>query len=177
MRYTVTKRERMPMSQNTAVVVGINYDKFPRSINAKQQRTRLQALHYAEADATEMAEALRQAGYNVREVIGPAATRAAILDAITTQRTAAGRDGLLLFHFSGHGDAEDDTAYLLPVDADPARLNINGISYHELLETALSPKKIERAVALIDCCHSGHAAGMRGGAIPADPAFLAEAQK
>ncbi len=166
------------MGQRTAVVVGINYDKFPRGINAKQrQRAGLQRLSYAEDDAAEMAEALRQAGYDVQVLLGPAATRAAILDTITKQRIVAGRDGLLLFHFSGHGDAEDDTAYLLPVDADPTRLNINGISYHELLETALSSKKIERAVALIDCCHSGHAAGMRGGAIPADPAFLADAQK
>src|SRR4051794_37294383 len=98
--------KRTTMGQRTAVVVGINYDKFPKGINAQQrQRAGLQPLHYAEADATEMAATLEQAGYKVVALTGAAATRVAILAALEEQRSAAGPDGVLLFHFSGHGDA------------------------------------------------------------------------
>src|SRR4051812_18631613 len=97
------------MSKRAAVVVGINYDKFPRGISAKQrQRAGLQPLRYAEADATELAEVLCQAGYEVEKVLGSAATREAILAAIAKQCAVAGSDGLLLFHFSGHGDVDDN---------------------------------------------------------------------
>src|SRR5690242_21378675 len=113
----------MAMAQRAAVVIGINYTDFPPGAQSDvSEKAGLNPLRYAEADAQDMADELKAAGYDVVLLTGPAATQRAIINTIVRQRKIAGSDGFLLIHFSGHGDIDPDdpsTAYLLPVDADP----------------------------------------------------------
>jgi uncharacterized membrane protein len=153
----------MSAAKRAAVTIGINYDRFPAEVDrGVQTRAGLNRLQFAEADAQDLAKELESAGYDVVRLTGPAATRRAIIDAILRQRQAVGADGLLLVHFSGHGDVDTDgNAYLLPADADPQNLLATAIPLDDLAQRYLG--RLEAAVTLLDCCHSGYAVGMRGG--------------
>jgi tetratricopeptide (TPR) repeat protein len=165
------------VSGTAAVVIGINYDKFPRSLLRNiQERARLGALRYAEADARDIAVCLEEANYSLITLLGAKATRRAIIDAIARQRRLIESDERLVIYFAGHGDIdEDDIAYLLPVDADPNALAASAIPLEDLVTRHLG--KIETAVTLLDCCHSGFAVGLRGdGAEREGQAFLRQAR-
>ena len=157
------------MAERVAVVIGINYTHFPAGLPGEAAtRAGLNALRFAEADAHDMTATLQASGYDVAPLLGIAATRVAIIDALRRQGRAAGDTGLLLVYFAGHGqiDPDDpDTAYLLPVDADPQNPADRAIPLDELAQRLLG--RVRTALTLIDCCHSGYAVGVRGGAEPA----------
>src|SRR5689334_9592310 len=101
------------MPGRAAVVIGINYE---QQAGTGGTRAALARLRFAETDARDMAAELTAAGYAVRLLLGAEATERAIRSAIAAQRRVAGADGLLLVHFSGHGDVDPDDAeiaYLL----------------------------------------------------------------
>lgn len=99
-----------------AVVIGVSkYQKLPGG----------QQLQFADRDAALFAEAIQKRGVgpqNVRLLIGPEATAAAIKSSIGNwlARSASENDTVLIF-FSGHGlfEREFGEAYLLGYDADP----------------------------------------------------------
>ncbi len=157
------------MAERVAVVIGINYTHFPAGVPGEAAtRAGLNALRFAEADAHDMAATLQASGYDVVPLLGSDATRVAIIDALRRQSRAAGDTGLLLVYFAGHGqiDPDDpDTAYLLPVDADPQNPADRAIPLDELAQRLLG--RVRTALTLIDCCHSGYAVGLRGSAEPA----------
>src|SRR5690349_16748481 len=161
------------MPARVAAVIGINYTAFPPAVAAEaQSRAGMAPLRYAEADAEAMDALLRAAGYTVETLLGAAATRPAILDLLRRQARAAGSDGLLLVYFAGHGQVDPDdatTAYLLPVDADPHDPADRGIPLDDLAERRLG--RTRTALTLLDCCHSGYAVGLRGGAVEAGREF------
>jgi effector-associated domain 1 (EAD1)-containing protein/caspase domain-containing protein len=163
----------MPTPARVAAVIGINYTAFPAGVAAEaQNRAGLAALRYAEADATALAAALQGAGYAVETLLGAAATRPAILDLLRRQARAAGSGGLLLVYFAGHGQVDPDdagTAYLLPVDADPNDPADRGIPLDDLALRRLGSPAA--ALVWLDCCHSGYAVGLRGGAVAAGREF------
>lgn len=152
------------MPGRAAVIIGINYAKpdLPSSMSADMQgRAGLNPLRYAENDAVELAAELESAGYDVISLLGLAATRHAIINAIIEKRRAVGKDGFLIVHFSGHGDVDDrdEAAFLLPVDADPASLASTAIPLEDLTKYL---RDVAIALILLDCCHSGYAVGLRG---------------
>src|SRR5690348_11159301 len=102
--------------ERAALVIGINYNTFPLRVPLRViERAGINPLRYAEADARDLATILQEAGYNVVSLLGPAATRRAIIEALRKQRRVAEPDGLLVVYFSGHGDLDcDEVAYLLP---------------------------------------------------------------
>jgi hypothetical protein len=161
------------MPDRVAAVIGINYTAFPPAVAAEAQtRAGMAPLRYAEADADAMEALLRAAGYAVETLRGAAATRPAILNLLRRQAQAAGPDGLLLVYFAGHGLVDPDdagTAYLLPVDADPHDPADRGIPLDDLAQRRLG--RTRRALTLLDCCHSGYAVGLRGGAVEAGREF------
>src|SRR5690242_15690070 len=107
--------------KRVALVVGINYDALPPGV---PQGARL--LRFAETDAQVMADALRASEYRVTLLQGAEATHDALLDALNTH--TAGPHDLLLIYFAGHGGLDQQGhAYLLPVDADPAKLYLRGL--------------------------------------------------
>jgi tetratricopeptide (TPR) repeat protein len=102
-------------------------------------------------------------------LLGSEATRIAIIKTLEQQSLVAGLDGLLLVHFSGHGDVDPhkpDNAYLLPVDADPQALGATAIPLEDLAHRHLG--QVQTALILLDCCHSGYTVGLKGAAIQAD---------
>jgi tetratricopeptide (TPR) repeat protein len=155
------------MTGRAAVVVGINYETGAESGGTRAGLTR---LRFAEADAQAVAAELETAGYAVRVLLGAAATRSAIINAIVQQRRVAGADGLLILHFSGHGDVDPDDeqmAYLLPVDTNPDELPATAIPLNVLVQTYLGT--VGAALTLLDCCHSGWALGWRGAGDRGEP--------
>jgi hypothetical protein len=115
-----------------------------------------------------MSTTFRGAVYRVTTLLGAQASRRAILDLLREQARAAGPDGLLLVYFAGHGQVDPDdpnTAYLLPADADPAALSATAIPLDDVARRHLT--LAGTAFTLLDCCHSGYAVGLRGGAVPA----------
>lgn len=153
------------MSANRAVVIGINYTKFPASVSAAvSSRAGLNPLRYAEADAHDMASVLEESGYIVESLTGPMATREAIIATLRKQKLAAiESDGFLLVYFAGHGDVDPDDAqmaYLLPANGDPQDMPTTAIPLQDVVERHL--KKVNRALTLFDCCHSGYTVGVRG---------------
>ncbi len=150
---------------HTALMVGINYDKYPGGV-ATSQSGALGKLRYAEDDAREMASELEQAGYDVVTLLGEDASRRNILDALSGQRVAAGGDGLFLFHFAGHGGVENGVAYMMPIDSEPGALEATGLRMEDIVTRHLTD--VDSAVALLDCCHSGSAIGVRDSAADAE---------
>jgi hypothetical protein len=156
------------MPNRAAVVIGINYTPPPGDLAAPPPGARPTPLRYAEDDAKAIAELLDAGGYSVKLLIGAEATREAIVKALREQRSLAGTEGLLLIHFSGHGDVDpesNDTAYLLPYDADPETPDVEGIALNELVDRYLG--NVQAALTLLDCCHSGYAVG-KGSAVRAE---------
>src|SRR5690348_7575635 len=88
-----------------AAVIGINYTQLPPTLSSEgARRASVNPLNYAEADAQAIAALLRQDGYEVVQLLGPEATRAAIIEALDEQAYAARNPGdLLLVYFAGHG--------------------------------------------------------------------------
>jgi tetratricopeptide (TPR) repeat protein len=168
------------MPNRAAVVIGINYDSLPPGVHPDATKSAgINRLHYAEADARAVAALLTDAGYDVKLLTGAAATQRAIVNTIVQQRRAAGPEGFLLIHFSGHGDVDPDdpqTAYLLPADTDPDALAASGVALDYLVQRYLSG--VKSALALLDCCHSGYALGWKSGEDTGERgrAFLAQAE-
>ena len=153
------------MPNRAAVVIGINYDTLPPGVHPDATKSAgINRLHYAEADAARRGGAADRCHYDVKLLTGAAATQRAIVNTIVQQRRAAGPEGFLLIHFSGHGDVDPDdpqTAYLLPADTDPDALAASGIALDYLVQRYLSG--VKSALALLDCCHSGYALGWKSG--------------
>jgi uncharacterized caspase-like protein len=85
-------------------------------------------------------------------------TRANILAELSTVAQAAEAGDLLLFHFSGHGIAEEGESYLLPRDAKLSALRYTAVAMADV--HALFAKSAARAkVLLLDACHSGASVG------------------
>jgi uncharacterized caspase-like protein len=139
------------MAQRCALVIGINYT-----------QSRSSTLHFAESDAAAMADTLKEADYSVVTLLGEAATRRAIIEALRSQSSHAGSDGLLLFYFAGHGEvdpSDSDTAYLMPADADPDALAATAIALDDVARRYTRYPQV--LVTLLDCVHSGYAVGLR----------------
>jgi hypothetical protein len=157
------------MAMRTAVVIGIHYTQFPPGVPSDTiTRAGMAALWYAEADAQDLATTLAASGYDVIHLLGRQATRGAITAALRKQTVLAGGEGLVVDHFSGHGQVDPDNrgiAYLSPVDAGPQNLGDRGIA---LAELAQQHRGVRSAPVLLDGCHSGYAVGLKGSAIPAE---------
>src|SRR4051794_24224195 len=124
------------MAARAAVLIGINYTSGPPSVSATATTSpRTQPVPGAEADAQAVAARLQGAGYATRTLLGSAATRQAILDALEEARGEAGPDGLLVGYFAGHGAVDPynaQAAYLVPADGDPDSLYLTGIALDDL---------------------------------------------
>ncbi len=103
-----------------AIVVGVN----------EYENRALGVLNYAEADAKDLAAALRKLGYEVRLLLGSSksadrATGENIRKAITEETRRLGKADLLVIAMSGTGyqypvaNTQETTPTFCPVDADP----------------------------------------------------------
>ncbi len=142
--------------------IGINYDWDPK---LKAQL----GLKAAEGDATRFLKAIQDncAGPNNRfqkvvptPLVGKAATRKAVVDALHNFRRQGARPGdLVVLYFAGHGvidgKGSDRGFYLLTADAEPNNIPKTALGSAELRE-ALSSRSLPCSVFLVfDACQSG----------------------
>src|SRR5687767_5419273 len=106
-----------------------------------------------------MGRELSTSGYDVTILLGVNATRDAILQTSYKAAQDVGVDGLLVLHFAGHGDLDKGVAYLIPVACNPNLLELTAIRLEDAVTRYWS--EANTGVALLDCCHSGGAVGMR----------------
>jgi hypothetical protein len=146
-----------------ALVLGVNQHRNQRSGSCW-----LPPLQYAERDAEEIAALFTALGFEVRRLLGPQATRAALEDAFTAMHhataTAPHPESCFVFHFSGHGQIDrhdDETAYLVLQDTDPVNLAGTGLEMTQLVYQFLPRVRVPNALVLLDACHAGFAAGVK----------------
>ena len=127
-----------------ALVIGIN------------RYAHLPALVTAVSDAQSVAGVLQSRyGFETRTLLDAAATRANIVDAVSSYRRNLGANDNLLIYYAGHGNFDKDAgrAYWLPVDAS-ADSPSNWISADDL--SSLTKTLSARHVLIVaDSCYSG----------------------
>jgi hypothetical protein len=103
----------------------------------------------------------------VRQLLGREATRSALraelehLGKVTTEKST------VFVYFSGHGGWLPNGEYLLPADTDgasPQRVAETAISAKEFSE-AISNIPAQRVLIVLDCCHAGGVATLKGATI------------
>ena len=157
-----------PKGKKIALVVGIN----------EYKNRKLDDLKYAEADATELADALKKNGFEVRVLLGSdagkeAATRENILAAVKDALRGVGKRDTVLIAFAGHGlqvfvknkdqPGERVVPFFCPVDAVPSDEKTL-ISLSDVL-TELDERGGGVNMLLVDACRNlaDPTRGVRGG--------------
>ena len=139
-----TEQAAFAKSRKVAIVVGVG--KYPRASG-------IGSLTFPPNDADALEAVLTAQGYSVSKLVDGEATREAIRK---TLRDAAeimeGRDGTLIFHFSGHGWAPDGkTNTLATYDAGIENLTGSGLRVDEVV-ALMEATKAQRRVVWIDAC-------------------------
>jgi formylglycine-generating enzyme required for sulfatase activity len=140
-----------------ALLVGVNH----------YDRRGFDDLSYAEADAAELADALKKAGFQVVLLTGSAAddnplraTRANIDKQLDALLTNAHKDDVVLVGLCGHGHQLKDEAFFCPVDAVLDRPeSLLSLSY--LIDDVLAVKGGKNLV-LVDACRDAPKDAGRG---------------
>lgn len=159
-----------PYPFGKVLVVAVGIDRYPQLLGQDAE------LKAAEADAKAFAALCEDHfGYKTRTLLGPAADKAAVEQAVATAASELGPDDALVFFFAGHGQVVEqpkagEVGYLVPVDA-ALDLKLTGrrlawqeqaINVHELFARA-SLSQARHVLFVLDSCKSGIATG-RGGA-------------
>lgn len=99
-------------------------------------------------------------------------TRDKIITALTAVAKATTPDDLLLFYYSGHGDAMDGESYLVTRTGYRVSLKHTGLSV-SLVEKIMREEAQARAkVIILDSCHSGVDFDGKKGPQPMTPEFI-----
>jgi hypothetical protein len=147
-----------------ALVVGVN-----RYRHQQSGPYRLPPLGYAERDADALAAFLEtDLRFMVRRLTGERATLDELLRAFHwlegTTRASPHPQSRFVFHFSGHGQLgidNEENAYLMLHDSDPADPAGTGLDTERLVYELLPRVQVPHALVLLDACHSGLAAGVK----------------
>lgn len=138
------------------VAVGLNYTGMPE----------YRQLQFAEQDAKRVADTLEnQFGFTVKLLRGPAATKAAIEEAITSTLNSLGEEEDFLFYFAGHGIALPTTqvgrfGLLLPADAGPVANTEREVRRSRAIELIWLAEQLQKSekgrhrLAILDACCS-----------------------
>lgn len=149
----VAAMEEFQQNRKVAIVVGV--EQYTSNLGFKP-------LYYAVDDAKLIAQTLKEQGYKVQLLTDSQATRDAILDRIEqVGKTLPEGDGTLIFYFSGHGLAEDNTNYLASFGAVAGRLQSSALSLKEV-EAEIRKTQAPRAVLFIDACRDPLPTGSKG---------------
>ena len=101
----------------------------------------------------------------------PLPTRAEIFSSLGQAAKAAQRDDLVLFYYSGHGDAAAGTSYLVAREGKAHALEHTAVALSDVVDV-LKTSKARAKVIVLDACHSG--ANFEGkGPKPMPPDFIA----
>jgi hypothetical protein len=156
-------RNTAPLMRRLALVLGVNRYRYQRVGDYY-----LPPLRYAERDAEEIAALLTILGFEVQRLLGPQATVTAVGEALTAMQHASAANphpgSCFVFHFSGHGQMDphdDETAYLVLHDTDPANPVTTGLEMSRLVYQHLARVQVSNTLVLLDACHAGFAAGIK----------------
>jgi uncharacterized caspase-like protein len=142
-----------------AVVVGVN--QYPHGGRSYPH------LNYAVNDARQVADKLRDLGFEVKLLLDKDATRQNIIRALADEvGTNAKENDRVVFYFAGHGATKEkadktNMGYILPHDYDPAQHSATAISMSRLREVSTEIKAKHMLYAM-DSCFSGGLLTSRG---------------
>ena len=136
-------------ARSYALVVGVN--EYPQA--------GLPALPNAANDAHNMERYLVQQGYQVKKLVGPAATQDAIVGYLVDDLAPRiGKDDRFLFYFSGHGVTRKvggkDRGYIVPFDGRSASAT-SWVSMSTLRDSADQLGNARHQLFIFDSCFGG----------------------
>lgn len=144
-------------SNHAAIVVGVeSYD---------ERLTGFRPLDYSADDAKLIGSALQSIGYSAQQLeilTDTQATKDIVLNRIRQRAKALGKDGTLVFFFSGHGFAQGDENYLATYGAVASELGKSGLAVRDVV-TAIRQSGVRRAVLLLDACRNDPIPGSKSG--------------
>jgi len=134
-----------------AVLVGVNH--YDDSLNYG-------SLKLAVRDADSLRDRLVASGYGQRQIrmltdgADDLPTRNSILATLQSVANATGKDDLLLFYYSGHGEAFAGQSYLVARDGRRLVLDNTAVPL-AIVEEIIRKAPARGKVIIIDSCHSG----------------------
>ena len=150
------KKSRQPKPKPPAKkdLAGLQLGKFHALVIGNTKYTYLPDLTTAGHDAAAVAKLLRsEYGFFVKTLFN--ATRADIIQSLSTYRQQLTVDDNFMVFYAGHGwlDKEADEGYWLPVDAEPEN-SVNWVS-NASITTALRAMPARHIIVVADSCYSG----------------------
>lgn len=153
-----------PEKRQVALVVGVDRYKHPMS-----GPLMLPTLSFAERDAEQVASHLEDDGFEVALLRGSDATMEAVEAAFRTfeedTRDDLSGDSKFVFHFSGHGlldPNDDESGFIALYETDTGDLTGTALSMEDLVFRQLVRVQLPTTISLLDTCHAGFAAGVKG---------------
>ena len=125
-------------------------------------------LRYAAENASRLREAFASPGgcgvpgSNLRLLLDEEATSSTILSTIAEVASGCNQQDVLILYFSGHGEREGSSFFLLPSDADPENLVATGVEAGQLRDL-LGTCQARGVLVILDCCKSAGLAEVAGG--------------
>jgi hypothetical protein len=117
-------------------------------------------LRYSDLDAVAFTSLLeKQDKVTVVRLLDRQASREGIIDALTALQAGPPPERLFVF-FSGHAEIDERTSepYLMPHEADKARIAATGLSLTEF-ENQIKAVGAQHTIVFLDACHAGAALG------------------
>lgn len=146
---------QVQQSNHAAIVVGVeDYD---------EPLTGFRPLDYSADDAHLIGSALQSIGYSAQQIeilTDTKATKDIVLNRIRQRAKAVGKDGTLVFFFSGHGYAQGDENYLATYGAVATELGSSGLAVRDVV-AAIGKPGVRRAVLLLDACRNDPTPGSK----------------
>lgn len=151
----VGSTSQIQQGNQAAIVVGVeDYD---------ERLTGFRQLDYSADDAHLIGSALRSIGYSAQQIdilTDTKASKSVVLNRIRQRAKALGKDGTLLFFFSGHGLGRDDENYLATYGAVANDLVRDGLAVRDVV-AAIHESGVRRAVLLLDACRNDPTPGSK----------------
>lgn len=149
---------------STAQVQQGNHAAIVVGVEAYNERlTGFRKLDYAADDASLISSALQSIGYPEQQIevlTDTEATKDIVLNRIRQRAKALGKDGTLVFFFSGHGFAQGDENYLATYGAVASELGASGLAVRDVV-AAIRQSGVRRAVLLLDACRNDPTPGSK----------------
>lgn len=141
--------------QRWALVIGVS----------DYEDTRIPDLRYAERDAKAVYHWLiapgggAYASSRVKLLLGPEATLRGMREAMFDWLKQPQPEDMVFIYFAGHGSPdspdEEDNLFLLPYDANYAKIGATGLPMWEFKNSLKRMVRAKRVVIMADACHSG----------------------
>jgi hypothetical protein len=117
----------------------------------------LDTVFYAETDASQITDALKQLGYDDRNLLmtlNERATKTTIEYEVTQVAKTAQNGDSIFFFFAGHGYTYNGRNYLLAYDTRRGDIVGTAVSLHHLFDL-FTESACRQVMCFLDCCHSG----------------------